>query len=137
MSDSNEEKSYTHTESQQDHAQWLGDISRWRVDHRKALALVARLQAKIYDLDSEMEAHAAAIRDHHLAIMQHKRALDEGDLTDDERKRIIAKHREMNELHEDVEEHHKGLRDDHEELMNDIGALYDALQWDEVPNKSG
>ena len=119
-----------HQRDRQHHAEWLRDISRWRVDHRKALSIIAQVESMIFELDSEMEAHAAAIRDHHLSIMQHERGMEEGKVDASNQEKVDLKHAEMEQLHDDVKEHHDNLEARHEELMNDLAVLFDALQWD-------
>ena len=130
MSDQNEKSKAEHAEDRRQHAEWLRDISRWRVDHRKALSIIAQVESMIFELDSEMEAHAAAIRDHHLKMMQHERGIDDGAIDDSNREKVDLEHAEMEQLHKDVREYHDNLEERHEELMNDLAVLFDALQWD-------
>ena len=138
MSESSEDRDrLSHHMAQQHHAEWMRDISRWRVDHQKALAILSKLVGTIHDFESETEAHAAAIRDHHLAIMQHNRAFERDDVTDEVQKKLEARHRETQKLHEEVNERHDELQQQHEELMNDIGVLFDVLQWDSIEVKGG
>lgn len=112
-----------HRWAQRDHAEWLRDISLWRVDHQKALSILALVESRIHDMGASMEAHAAAIRFHHLEITQHEAAIAEGNGAAYE-----SRHREMDAMHDDVKDHHASLGEEHSELMGDLGALFEMLQ---------
>ena len=121
-----------HRQENADHAQWLRDISRWRVDHRNAFAILSRVEATIHEFDAEMEAHAAAIRDHHLHIMHHERELKSAAADEHPQVHELYRkaHAEQAAMHADVGAHHAQLAERHQEMMNNLAALFEELSND-------
>ena len=115
-----------HRKHGREHAEWLRDISHWRVDHRKALSLLARVQSIIYEMDAEMEAHAAAIRDHHLEINHHETEMKH-DFNEALDEKYGKKHQSMSAMHADVRQHHDALRERNDTIMADFAGIFDLL----------
>ena len=121
-----------HQAQNHDHADWLRDISRWRVDHRMALAILNRVEATIHEFDAEMEAHAGAIRDHHLHITHHEKELAShaSDQHPEVHEMYRRAHDEAAATHENVRERHAELAAKHQQMMENLAALFEALADD-------
>lgn len=83
-----------HRQARQEHALRMVDIGEWRVKNRKALAILARIEAAVREHDAELEAHAADMGAHELQIEWHELALPDhegagGELDGDE---LAARH---------------------------------------------
>ena len=53
-----------HEAAEADHSKWESDIATWRVEHLRALATLAEVQAKILRHDAALLEHAEHIRLH-------------------------------------------------------------------------
>ena len=121
-----------HQKENEDHRDWLRDISHWRVDHRNALAILSRVEATIHSFDAEAEAHAAAIRDHHMHITHHERELaaKAADQHPEIHEMYRRAHEEFAAMHADVRAHHDALAKRHQEMMVNLAALFEELSND-------
>lgn len=124
---SKEEMHESHDVARREHTEWLRDISHWRVDHRQAMALLARVQQQLWELDAELESHSAAIRDHHLEMMGHERLMKK----DVDSEGVQKVHRELDAMHSEVRERHGSLEQQHNELIGDLAKLFEALSYDD------
>lgn len=121
-----------HSEENHDHADWLRDISHWRVDHRNALAILCRVEATIHEFEAEAEALASTIRDHHLHITHHERELNSNasEQSPEIHEMYERAHKEQAAVHADIREHHAVLSKRHQEMMNNLAALFEELSND-------
>ncbi len=122
-----EEMQESHDIARREHTEWLRDISHWRVDHRRAMALIAQVQQQLWEADSELEAHSAAIREHHLEMLSHGRLMDH----DVESESVERVHNELEAMHEDVRKRHAALEKQHNELIGDLAKLFEALAYED------
>lgn len=115
-----------------EHAQWLREISRWRVDHQQALAILCRVQATIHQLEADTEAHAAAIREHHMHITHHEAELESraASANPELHAMYTRAHEEVEAAHADVRKFHELLTARHNQMMENLAALFEALADD-------
>lgn len=111
-----------HETSLAQHKQWQVQISKMRVDHSKALAALAHLQAEIL-------AHAAELDDMSSHIMQHEAEIKSHDkaMLDHEKGGAGDQHDHKKTTHDDIMKHHRSLAKqieseatDHHELTSGI-----------------
>jgi hypothetical protein len=54
------------------HLDWLDDCRRWRSDHRRAIALLAKVQAAILEQEAALESHTVEIQSHEMYLQRYK-----------------------------------------------------------------
>jgi hypothetical protein len=90
-------------ESQQEHREHEADAEehfRWSAEHMYALAVLRRVEARIYQ-------HESAIQKHRLAVMQHEQGTG-GD---------------MGDTHDALQQRHDDSADSHRRLLDAVLAL--------------
>ena len=65
-----------HNAAVNDHQAWSSKLSKMRVEHRRALAALAKLRAEILQHDADLEAIADHIRSHEVEMTNHDHAME-------------------------------------------------------------
>lgn len=119
-----------------EHNQWLEDIGRWRVAHRKALAMLATMQSRILEretaileLDTILEEHANHIRAHETHIQQHELEITEHEQRGEhaEHDRLLITHEDFETVHAQSREAHDTFRVRHEAMIGQISRLLEEF----------
>jgi hypothetical protein len=104
-----------------DHIAWLKECTQWRSEHRQALAMLAKVQAAIFEQEAALETHAAQIRAHQMHLQEYTLAeYAEGTLDKEE---LEATHAEFAQKHVTSREVHERLRKHHLNIVDEVGKL--------------
>lgn len=125
-----------HRTAAREHDQWLENIGRWRVAHRKALAMLATMQSRILEwetaileLDTILEEHANHIRAHETHIQQHELEITghepQGKHADHDR--LLIAHEDFETVHAQSREAHDSFKIRHEAMIGEIVRLLEAF----------
>jgi|GEM_PF-1987935 len=119
-----------HHQAHEEHDAALTQLGRWRVEHRKALAAIAAIQARIYEHDAAIEELAEHARLHEDHIRHHEEEIHEHERSGD-----AGAHEQLSELHQKLLAEHKTFQeamhhveDDHSRLMKELHRLAESLK---------
>lgn len=119
-----------HRQAHEEHDAALTQLGRWRVEHRKALAAIASIQARIYEHDAAIEELAEHARLHEDHIRHHEEEIHEHERSGD-----AGAHEQLSELHQKLLSEHKKFQeamhhveDDHSRLMKELHRLAESLK---------
>lgn len=62
-----------HTHANVEHVQWMHKLEKWRAEHKRAMAQLARMQAALMAHDAEISEYLIKIRRHDGFIGEHRR----------------------------------------------------------------
>ena len=109
-----------HNAAVTDHQAWSSKISKMRVEHRRALAALAKLRAEILQHDADLEVIADHIRSHEVEMTNHDHAMEAHEAHGEGKKHdhlmsthaeVMKRHASIGKLLEAEETHHKDLID--------------------------
>jgi len=126
-----------HRDAVMDHAKWQKEIGRYRVEHLKALALLAKLQAHVLDHQAHVEEHAENIRIHDRHIRLHAREIAEHEAGGEgkEHAELAESHKHMLEDHQKMAKEHDTLDVKHDELMKVLQQIVKSLHGHDTADK--
>jgi len=104
-----------HAEAEADHSAWLKELQGMKVEHRKALAALKRLEAEILEHEAELEEQIAEIEDHRRHIHAHEEAIAEG-----KGKAVEKAHQEIEKRHAAIAKAMKSAHQDHKDLISGL-----------------
>jgi hypothetical protein len=101
---------------------WLNDCGRWRSEHRRTLATLARVEASIMEQEAALESHVALIRSHDMHLQQYgltesRPGEPEYEVLDREDVKFHQKHPSVREAHERLKKHHISILSEVEQLL--------------------
>lgn len=108
-------------EVHREHVSWLEECRGWRSEHRKALALLARVQATILEQEAALESHTAAIQAHEMHLQRYHLSQFAPDTADEAF--LDEEHGEFTESHERARESHERLKKHHRDIVGEIEKL--------------
>lgn len=111
-----------HRRAETKHAAWLSEITQWKEEHKRALAILEQAATFIREHDAELDEHAGAIRHHDAALKEHDKAVREND-NDKETPQMAAQHRQLQEVHDRVLGRHNQYRGRHPAMMQEVTRL--------------
>lgn len=119
-----------HRQARSDHAAWLDEIVHWRIEHRKALAMLSRVEGRLYDHEVTLEEHMMVIQSHDRRIQEQERALAEAVRSGDPElpEDLVAQHQTSEAEHARARELHEGFKQSHRHLMAELQRLLKAMQ---------
>ncbi|QDS91732.1 hypothetical protein FF011L_04650 [Roseimaritima multifibrata] len=110
-----------HAAAKQQHAAWLAKAEKMKVDHRKALAAMARLEAEILDHEAELEEQISKIRVHEMLIEAHESSIAAHEAGDDvDHEKLSKQHQQIHRQHEQMEKGMSATTDDHADLIGQL-----------------
>lgn len=104
-----------HAQAEADHGKWLKELQGMKVEHRRALAALKRLEAEILEHEAELEEQIAEIEDHRRHIHAHEAAISEG-----EGKEAEKAHQEIEKRHAMIAKAMKSAHQDHKDLISGL-----------------
>jgi hypothetical protein len=113
-----------HDKAHAEHDVWRKQLSAWRVEHRKALATLREIEARILLHEASLEELAGHTEEHEDHIRHHDEEIDAHDKGDGK------DHARLAELHKKVMQEHAAMLkkitsfdDDHDRLMEGLLKL--------------
>lgn len=105
-----------------EHIDWLEDYSRWRSDHRQALAMLAKVAASVLEQEAALESHMAHVRLHEMHLQKYKLAeyvdgTPDYEQLEEEHSDWKQKHDLARQVHKRISKHHVNIADDVEKLL--------------------
>ncbi len=111
-----------HQASMKDHIEWTNKLYKMRIEHRKALAALAKIRAEILEHEAEIESAFQKISAHNFEMQMHDHAMHEH-----EEKGEGHQHDTLNKEHEAINQRHMEMKkqitesvEHHEDLISGI-----------------
>ncbi len=111
--------------AKREHAAWLKDCGHWRSEHRRALAMLAKVQAAILQHEAELESHGAQIHSHELHLQDYvafEDGIEYGPGSPDFAQLANA-HEVFTRQHEQARELHKRIEECHVNVLAEVEKL--------------
>jgi hypothetical protein len=107
-----------HVVAHKQHDQWSAEYAKMRVEHLRALAAFAKLQASIFEHEAELVEHEEAIRAQEYHAIHYWEEICEHDDHDDDaaHKQLEKEHAAFGASHAAMAKQHKQVKANHEEL---------------------
>lgn len=114
-----------HAAAHREHDEMLKQVGKWKIEHRKALAVLAQLQAAILEHEAELEELAEHAREHEDHILHHDEEFHEHEKSGDAKghQELAASHKKMLAEHEKIKKSLGQFKDDHDALIQSLQAL--------------
>jgi chromosome segregation ATPase len=118
-----------HVRVHQEHDQLLRQIGKWKVEHRRALATLAEVQARILNHEAALEELAEHAREHEDHIEHHDEeiAMHDKEGSDKDHAKLADAHKKLIDEHAKVMKVSSELEDNHEQLMQLLGKLQELI----------
>jgi hypothetical protein len=117
-------------EAECEHVIWLEDIGRWSTEHRRAAAMLLKVQAGLLDQSAALEAHAETVRAGELRARQHERRIADhergGSEVDNDK--LTELHQEFQAEHDQAREAHQRIKLHHGMVMGEVWLLIEKLE---------
>lgn len=110
-----------HLTANRDHIAWLNDCTRWRSDHRRTLATLAKVEAAIFEQEAALETHAAEIHAHQMHL--HEYMIAEYPEGTRDKEELEADHAAFAEKHEHARQAHQRLSKHHLNIVEETEKL--------------
>jgi len=110
-----------HAVAKQQHAEWLVKAEKMKVEHRRALAAMARLEAEILEHEAELEEQISRIRVHEMLIDAHESSIvahEAGEKVDHDK--LTKQHQKIHRQHDEMEKGMSAVTDDHADLIGEL-----------------
>ena len=119
-----------HLQASRDHDRWQSDIGKWAAEHKRALAILAQLQARILEHDADLQDLAEHARLHERHIRDHEGEIDEHEKGGSaaEHANLATKHKELMDDHAKMEKEMSSHSDQHQELMQRLSELLKLVE---------
>ena len=119
-----------HHQAHEEHDAALARLGKWRVEHRRALAALASLQAAILEHDASLEELAEHARIHEDHIRHHEEEIHEHDAggAGTAHEKLAESHKKMLDDHKKFQQSLDHVEDDHDRLMAEIQKLSASLK---------
>lgn len=119
-----------HQKAHSEHDAALSQLSKWRVEHRRALAALASLQAKILEHDASVEELAEHARVHEDHIRHHEDEIHDHEAggSGADHAHLADHHKKLLKEHQDFQKAMNSVEDNHEHLMLEITKLAESLK---------
>ena len=116
-------------EAECEHVMWLEDIGHWSTEHRRAAAMLLKVQAKLLEQSAALEAHAETVRAGELRMWQHERriAYRERGSREVDNNKLADSHQEFQAEHDQTREAHQRIKAHHGMVMGEIWRLSQKL----------
>jgi len=118
-----------HEAADAEHEKWMDEIAQMRIEHRKALAALARVEAMIFEHDAELEQQAEEIRQHSRHLHHHEAeiAAHEASGDDSEHAKLARQHAEFEKVHAAMKKSQGQFREHHSQMTKAVKALSDSF----------
>jgi hypothetical protein len=124
-----------HTQAAAEHEEWLVQISKQKVEHRRALAALAEIQARIFEHEATLEELAEHARRHETHIHDHEHEIAEHEAggEGEDHAALARSHAKFMNEHEEMSALVDANEDQHDKLMAELTRLADALRSGDAP----
>jgi len=119
-----------HEKAEAEHREWADQIAEARIEHRRALATLMKVQAAILEHDTELMEIQEEIRRHREHGHEHETEIaeHEGGNEDVPHDELTESHVKYQKQHAMMAKRMKAATHSHEELMEQIAELLETLE---------
>ena len=105
----------SHAAAESDHVKWLEQLRTMRVEHRRALAALKRLESEILEHEADLEEQIAEIEAHRRHIESHEAEIAAGHA-----EKSRDDHDEIEKRHAQIAKAMKTAHQDHKDLISGL-----------------
>ena len=111
-----------HQDSMKDHLEWTNQLYGMRVEHRKALAALAKIRAEILEHEAEIEATMQQINAHEFEMRMHEQAMHHHDETGHghDHDRLMKEHAAIEKRHIELKNQISESSEHHHDLISGV-----------------
>lgn len=118
-----------HAAALKEHREWDGRITRFRVEHQRALAVLSRLQAAVHEHEAALLELSHHVKSHEEHLQMHERAMaahEQGEKV--EHDKLAEVHKKLQQEHARVGQSLERFKKHHGALIGHLGKLMQAMK---------
>jgi chromosome segregation ATPase len=118
-----------HAKAHADHDQLLGQVAKWKIEHRRALSTLALIESKILEHEASLEELAEHAREHEDHIVHHDEEIHDHEKSGNDRDhaKLAETHKKLIAEHAKLMKSASTFEDDHESLMESLRKIGEGL----------
>jgi chromosome segregation ATPase len=118
-----------HEQAHKEHDKLFKQIATWKIEHRRALANLAKIESAIFEHEASLEELAEHCREHEDHMVHHDEEFTEHEKSgnDKDHVKLAQSHKQLIEEHAKLLKKAESFEDDHESLVATLRKLADSL----------
>ena len=122
VADDHGEMKKEHQAASAEHQQWASSIKTMQVEHLKAMAVLARLQAELLAHEAELKVQLMHIEEHDAEMAEHSHEIAHHEKSGDD-----SDHEKFAKFHEKLMKRHKAIMKSQSKVEDHHGDLIKAI----------